>query len=541
MEDPIRRTTPLQKQGTTANGQLRLHMKMLLLLLALSTAIMGAWQSSDCDCPPKPRVKPSPQNKRETGINLQSPGALINGGAESAKSGETVKRSLVYEGTGKATLKYVPPEGAENLQWGGRAPDSFDGHYYVWNNVSPGESIPLSYSLKADQDGDIVSESVVTRFEDGTLRAETRYTYWDAPNGSGQEAPPSPPASLPDVAGQQVVLAPLWHVLPWIYVDPGVALTEKMCQDWHAYLASPKTFAAVRVPLPAPVGNPRANYPLPVVYGGRYSNTLKLLGYNPFATMMTYTVEYRPERFDFLGRQLPAKAGEHWIALGLSPTGGCPPGLPKVAGDWELKLDMWLDLDATPRVLPVYLCQEGQDPPPGVSAAAMQAVRLAGATRLSGLVVSSEQGEGITCAGPLRYDLGGSIDAPWLIEGPWGVGITRTHSITIEHMVVNRRASDMAVGLAHSSDLGVAWGLFEDEAGNQPLRLPITVASFDYKTFYLIGQAVPTSTAAGQYSLVVTATAGGEDRVTSALIWLGEWVAPPGGQVKVHLPTVMKQ
>lgn len=385
------------------------------------------------------------------------------------------------------------------------------------------------------------------------LATDTALAEWDGQssatsytalitNEKSRLAPAPPPAVVP-ARDHPSDVADLWKVGQWI--DPrGVTMTTAMCQDWFALLQSDDAFLALRAPV-----SPTADlegYPLPVVFGDPYSNTLQLISYDTFppVPVITVPVELRPERHTFLESKLPSAPGEHWVALGLvSETVTCP-GSALAAGDWEFKAQGTLDLTHQPHncegcVLPFYYCYEGQEAP-------LLSTALRGAL---GGDVTSYQGWGITCIGPYAAPL--LHDSEWSFGGASSAWVTPTQTITLGHYIhLNITSVPMTFTLDYTSSLDVEWSIYGgDWSGpdlGDPITPPIPVTPGDYKYFWMISDAVPTDTVAGAHSLVVTVTSvvSPTDSLWAAdAIWVGKWVAPPpgpGGDYRLYLPLVLK-
>ncbi|HSJ57365.1 MAG TPA: hypothetical protein VLC95_09305, partial [Anaerolineae bacterium] len=95
--------------------------------------------------------------------------------------------------------------------------------------------------------------------------------------------------------------------------------------------------------------------------------------------------------------------------------------------------------------------------------------------------------------------------------------------------------------------LDIGWGFYEGSASaldlDAPISQPFSVSGLAY--FWLVSAAVPTTTADGPYSIVLSATAvmtPADARWASDLIWVGDWVAPPlpTTRYRTYLPIVAK-
>ncbi len=332
-----------------------------------------------------------------------------------------------------------------------------------------------------------------------------------------------------------------WHLQYYVYASPAVTITQSECQDWADFLQSDDTFVGFR----APTSEDPSGWP--VIFTQPQSATLEVGG-----TSMIGYLEYRPERAAFLEENLPSASGEHWVPLGIetSPTLTCPSGeLVVEPGANELFLNLWLDLDATERVLPLYLCYEGQEGPPGVSAADLSIARLA--STLGGVGATSFQGDDITCLGPYQQplkeiDYGGPPSDDWVLLGPVFTTITPTQVISLEMVAEERMQDALTINLDYASDLDLAWGLYRNTDRSGPITPTVDPFEVDWDTSFWVIADVPGGDNApdpGPYTLVVTGTAqaGGSQSAHSVLLWQGVWVAPSDGGNELFLPAVLKQ
>lgn len=470
-----------------------------------------------------------------------------------ASPGQRVARQLGHNGTSSgSTVDYIyhPPAGATNFEWSGLGSGTVqqnpDGSFSL-ENIPAAASPTVQYNLPADLP--VGSQAVdVLQVEDGdAIHGAALYTSVEAGSeGTAAHAPSSARAGREGPSVQAIGQA--WHIQHAIYASQVFTITHAGCEDWVDFLQSNNAFLGFRATLSRTVG--ADSYAWPVVFTQPESATLRVVN-----TSMSTRIEYRPQRAAFLENHLPSSPGEHWVPLGIvtSPLQTCPegglvlgPGAGPVTGRSEVYLSLFLDLDATERVLPVYLCYEGQEGPPGAPPAAMAAARLAGA--LGGVGATAFQGDGITCLGPYPQplpDVWGGLH----LKGPVFTPITPTNTISLELEISTMAFRTITTTATFASDLPVAWGLFRDVAGTQPIApgvAPIVIDGPSWvKSFWAMAE-VPGGAAApspGPYALVVTATEqdDGSQQAHTALLWLGGWVAPPGGLRELYLPAVLKQ
>jgi hypothetical protein len=466
----------------------------------------------------------------------------LQANARQARPGERATRTLGGEGdplTTKVSYSWSPPWGATNLSYD-PAPDD-PGPPPVWLDRAPTQQINISYdqpSLPAGETTMLATDTALAEW-DG-YSSGTSFTTLITNEPSQPNVPPSLAAT--SARTNAAATAELWEVSRWVD-QPGITMTTDLCQDWFTLLQDDDAFLALRAPV-SPTAALTESYPLPIVFGGEYSNTLQLLSYSPFGPVITVPVELRPERHTFLETELPSAPGEHWMALGLiSDTVTCP-GYDLAADGWSFLVQGYLDMTHQPDncegcVLLTYYCYEGQEAP-----LVKAASRVLGASA----DVTSYQGWGITCVGPQA--------APLLHEHAWHLGgassawVTPTMTITFHHHIELDPSSDpMTFTLDYTDTLGVGWSIYGgDWAGpdtGDPITPAVAVPSGGWQHLWMISDPVPGDTAAGAYTLVITATSvvSPTDSLWAVdAIWVGDWVAPPttGYDRYVYLPLVVR-
>jgi hypothetical protein len=331
----------------------------------------------------------------------------------------------------------------------------------------------------------------------------------------------------------------LWETVMWHYTE-GLTLTAELCHD-YAHLFDPDTaFVALRFPVQPPTLPYSAPYTLPVSFRNDASPHAVLLDERafPVTSILTVPLEYKAQYLTFAENELPSAPGEHWLTLGAvsSPTIeiDCD-SLPDLAdSEWEVRTRVWLDFGgvqdtAMGHMLPLNYCYEGQELPSAMS----QALGQAGI---------SYQGWGITCVGPHYLTL---LDWPdWELTDQSGAWITPTQSVTFTHRIYKSTFKPLSFTLEVSSTLDAGWVIYDGQVGQTPVPDPLRVDSGATHYFRVVGQA-PVGTADGSYTLFVTART--DDtlpalRRVSDLMWVGNWVAPPGGtqSFSIYLPLVVK-
>ncbi len=524
----------------------------LLLAGLVYTVVFNTGCSDEEEEPVPIRTCPETDRLSRTRSDFQ---VRLQANAPQARPGERATRTLKGQGdpgTSKVTYSWTPPAGATNLSFN-PAPD-VDGPPALWLDLSPDKEINISYNQPSLPPGERASlaidvavaewdgQSSITSFTTLITNESLRVT---APRSRATLAPRSPAAE-----------AELWEIRQWTD-QGGITLTTDLCRDWFDLLQSDDTFLALRAPV-SPTTNITEGYPLPIVFGGSYSNTLQLFDYDTFSPVISAPVEVRPERFGFLENSLPSAPGEHWLALGLtSEPIICPAGLEIGPDRWGFKAIGYLDLahqvdSCQGCVLPVYYCYEGQEAPsiPGTKGGTVAAAVAQVLARTLG--VTSYQGEGITCFGPQAVPL--KDDAPqWQLGGATAVWVTPTQTITLYHSIhLDYNTDPMTFTLDHAGTLGVEWHLYDgdsiDPDLDAPLTLPITATREEPRYLWFISEPIPGQTASGAHTFFITATstmAPYESLWTSDQVWVGGWVIPPlepspGHRYRVYLPLVIK-
>ena len=339
-----------------------------------------------------------------------------------------------------------------------------------------------------------------------------------------------------------------WLVYEHYRTTEPMTVTSDLCQDWVDLLQSEQTFVGLRFPVLPPTLSYTEPYTLPLVIGPAGSS-LALLDerVSPATTVLTVPLEYRPEHHTFLENELPAAPGEHWLAMGVvtTPTIDCA-NVPTL-GKWTIDANLWLDFGGAADackgcVLPLYYCYAGQEPP----------APLAALGAVAG--VTSYQGWGITCLGPdALYLESGATTPPFTLGWTHTALITPTETISLSHYLYNSGAVPVTVTLAYSSTPGLPWGVYSgtQEAPDLPLAPIIGPIRLEdtwpesVRYFWMIA-TVPDGTPSGAGTLVITATDVTSPAITAStrdLLWVGDWVAPPGPPLwyRLYLPLMSRQ
>ena len=120
--------------------------------------------------------------------------------------------------------------------------------------------------------------------------------------------------------------------------------------------------------------------------------------------------------------------------------------------------------------------------------------------------------------------------------------ITRTQLVSHHHYL--RVNPGMMVTFSYSSSLGSNWNLYWGTLFGPDVGSPITGPEWVNATgagddhVWAVTQ-VPASAADGPHTLYLTASSGMTTSTATDLMWVGDWVAPAGGN-QVYLPTLIR-
>lgn len=458
-----------------------------------------------------------------------------NLGRTGALTGTRVSHGLLldsFDFTTPITYTWYPPAGASNFNFS-RKPE-LGGPPFVFRNVPANNAaIAVTFDLPETgaYGGDRLPELLTA--QQGTGPETTAYFL----NVLGQaEAMPEVTPAASTVAGVPVNM---WNVRRWMTRE-GITVTTESCQQAVDLLQSDAAFLAVQVPEPPHASGESALLPIysdPVIALDDLNGTLDLTGQATF----------RPERAAFVANAFPQEAGQIWVPLGVrqTPTLTCPTAAP--SGQWEIYTELTLDLSYAANLcegclLDVQLCYEGQELPG--NAAQRFVMERAFDSALEQLAeaapdasVQTYQNWGVTCAGPLPLQL---INDPewnnWMLMGASAQWITPTWTITLPHALEGGAFTPPAlIDLDYDAPFDADWHWSDGTATITP---PVSFAGgWPPTNVYLVG-TVPAGTPTGLYTVVVTATrqtAPTDFRVSSDMVWVGEWSPPSEGGAPTHL------
>jgi hypothetical protein len=462
---------------------------------------------------------------------------ITNTGSLYPTFGSLAERKLSWTGNQPDRLIYSPPPGATGVAF----PDPTKqpqpgGPPYVFQN--PPKDIPVQFNFPAAPQGVTtwtVSETLQSSNGTGTssVALDTSLTSTGAIVKSSASRIVAAP---PNLAAPNALVLQRWY-----WVD-NVTMTTSLCQQVVDWLQSSNTFVALRIPVTFPTGDSNY-YKNPALLVTDSTNQARIeLTDKTKSVMNPIPLVMRPERLTFAGNRLPAATGERWVTMGVAanPKATCPADLNLTA--WEFFLMVPFDLLGNTGEVPIYFCQEGQNPPP--LGQAVQKVLDRKPMLGSG---GGVQVDGITCIGPQSQNLSinpviqfGNPAIAWGIKPPREIKIF--HEVFVNTFPINLNFS------VNSPITGANWQLFWGDKTapypSQPVDTPATMPS-GINFIWLVG-TVPDGTVAGSYNVVISAEKAGDPTVKASvtdLLWVDVWVPPPlpGGLQYIHLPVIMQK
>jgi hypothetical protein len=462
--------------------------------------------------------------------------------------GSEITRDISYSaapGNDPTTIVWAPPEGAANFIFNHTPAPG--GPPFVFDNDPP-LTLPIHITYSAPQlptyrDTQVVGETFRASKVGSTDDVHV-LNYTISRSGAAAQAAfnPSSPTTPTGVTNSTTISAK--EVQRW-YGAPGKTMDTALCQQVFDWLQSDQTFAAMR--LPVSVGSD-PSYELPVLFpasgaAGAPKVRLEVNGM-PFAGTPSLPLEMRSDRITYMENSLPSASGEHWVALGVNQANKvtCPTGLNLT--HWEFYFEYPVNPAAPINAFPLYYCQEGQNPPPMGGTIPSPLMSLKKEVNAPGVQV-----EGITCLGPYEQNIN---TAPVIAVGHPNTLWNKypLDEIRLKHYV-------QVIGLAPtikfiiSSDLaGFGWKLYEgdDNAPNLSKEVDMTQAYTALPTmmfFWMIG-TVPAGTSPGPHTFSLRVEKSDDSSkygLSTDLVWVGSWVAPPppGGKIfGIYVPLVRK-
>jgi hypothetical protein len=464
---------------------------------------------------------------------------ITNTGSLNPVPGSLAERKLSWSGKQPDRLTYYPPPGATSLTFPDPTKQPLAGGppYFF---INPSKDIPVQFSFPAQPAG--VTAWTMTETLQSTNATGAQSVTLETKLGSavvGEKAPVKRPG-VQTARNQPVLGAPNALAMQrWYWVD-NVTMDTVLCQQIVDWLQSSSAFVALRTPVTFPTADP-AYYQAPVLLVPGNQARLELTDKTK-SVMNPIPLELRPERMTFVQNRLPAGVGERWVTVGVapSPKAICPADLNLSA--WEFFLNLPLDLFGNTGDVPLYFCQEGQNPPP----IGQVVQKVWGRKSLAG-TGGAVQADGITCIGPQPHSLAttftikfGNPAIAWGIKPPKEVKI-------FHELYVN--GFPLSLNFSIDSQInGANWKLYKGSETSPDLNQAIispAIIPGGVNFLWLVG-TVPDGTAAGSYNIVVNAEKVGDPAVKSSvtdLIWADIWVAPPlpGGMTYNYLPLILQK
>ena len=312
-------------------------------------------------------------------INQSTPSETLSRNVSTAP-GAQVSRLIGWMGSQPVKLVWNPPPDSKDFIFtdASKQPQP-GGPPFVF--TTPPASIPIQFTmptLPAGKTSIKVTETVEYNDALGS-RFTSLVTQLQNASGSSSDVLPRPQVSVPSAPQNLGATINALGLIRWIDFN-GVTLDTARCNQVTDWLQSKATFVALKVPVSAVApGNP--SFVLPMLFPPLVNKAqMQLHGYEPLPIkdFDPIPLELRPERMTFAENELqaPTPVGEQWqwVTMGAiqSPKTVCPDGLNYT--NWSYQITVPVDLVGKGTEIPIYFCQEGQDPPP-FAPAALQAFK----------------------------------------------------------------------------------------------------------------------------------------------------------------------
>ncbi|MCD4748651.1 MAG: hypothetical protein K8R59_04680 [Thermoanaerobaculales bacterium] len=473
---------------------------------------------------------------------------------KAADMAETVQIGLALERLGDedtAEVAWTPPEGAAGFQFTGMQPSNPGGPApFLYSSVpahngTPSEAdIQLTYQPPAVGGGYTFIDTVLATTDN------ERVEGFCLSHRAGAKA--SPAAALNQfVSAQRAKIqndVSAWRFKEWLYQSVGVQdLPLSEAETLVEYLLSGSFFVGLRFPVTQEVDV--LSYRLPVGMEAEDVPVLAILDHNlPWSgddlnqAVARLPLEYVPSRNEWLHNHLPVQSATRWAALApkQAPVTLLEDRFPIEAGRWELFTTGVVNLGHMPNscencILEVYMCHEGSGPPPFFES---------GFKAVAG-VFKTYQGDGVTCFGPLPVRLvdswGGipsDFDPPILLRGQGLSRVTPPGQVQFHHTL--ETSGSETISLTVESSRGRQWGFYEGDYEQPDLGRPITgnITVQGFTNVWLVAD-IPADAPAGSETVLLSAsrTAEPSKKVWATdVLWVGDWVAPPGGESRFWIP-----
>lgn len=469
----------------------------------------------------------------------------------------TIENQSGYSAT-QASVEYTVPAGATNVTIsGGTAYPLGDGSYRIQAPVNPeGQAPPLAsvviaYDAPATP-GECTETAIVTvGNEDDGHQATCTIKSLATSGGSGSPGetllalePASPPwRPQPRHAGpaSAAAQADIRSWAQWAHV-PGMALNTERCQQLLDAAQGGAYFLALSFPAAELATAQAGVFQSPVVVRGSTRPYLLLLDYTrpegEGREVLRLPLELDRAHLPVLmGSGLAASGGIlHPLRAAATPKATCPQNLSIPDGKWEWATEVPLDFgDAGSATrgpsFESYGCYAGSAPPlPFGTVAAIAAG------------VAWFQDNGITCMGPSPVHLEAAGNAALSLSGPVGARVRPPERVEQPHTLYNLSYGDLTVTATSVSSQGLPWKLYlggEDTPDlNHPVSGPVTLPRGASPRLWAVvdvpalgsplGGGRTVTQGAETHTLTVTSTADPDHpAVSTDLLWLGEWKAPP--------------
>ncbi len=442
-----------------------------------------------------------------------------------------IEAGSLPEGSRIEVLWY-PPEGASAFSFPAGQPLNPAGPPPFRFDEVVGSMVSLSYEL-VGKPGVVPVDTVEVLGPDETVTAAS-FAH------DGSSATSAVPARSQGQASSDL----WWKAQYWFQTYEG-DFTSEYAGEIFPFVQGGDVFLAVHFPVPGDAAS--KGYALPAVQRGDVAPELALVDYRqPLESnrVATFPLVYAPERHGFLESYLPSRSGWRWMALEASkdPAVEPPSGLPIPKDRWEFAAELTLEfpgIDGSARDTEVelYLCYEGQEAPPGFEASA------SAARAVFGEAFRSYAGEGVTCGGPVALRLadsqgefGAIPDPPFGIAEVGVAHVTPPARTQLQYILENYGSSDVTVDLEIASDRGNTWKAYggdwsgAPDLGN-PLGNRVTIPVNGGMEAWLV-RDVASDEDDGMETVTLTVKDASDSTKSvwqTGTVWIGDWVAPPGG------------
>jgi hypothetical protein len=446
-----------------------------------------------------------------------------------------------FTGFEAVDVEWTPPDGSTGHRFLALPPSDTDGEPPFEFSSVPTESgqpdapvLSMSYVPPAVGGDHTFVDTIIATAPDGTIEA------FSLSHAVGASV--SAEASLDHLLrSKAAMVGPAWRFNHWLYLPGGgeeLALAD--AQEVMDYLQSGDFFIGVRFPVPTeadvlpyrlPVAMPPNDLPVIAIV----DHDLPWQDDDRSQSVGDVTLEYLPERNEWLENTMPDVPATRWAAL--APSGDevafMEERFPLDAGVWEFYVTGIVELMDQPAgcdgcVLEIFACHEGSEPPP-----VFDTLLSLGWAKTAGV-----QTDGVTCVGPWAERLVDSwsgspadFDPPFAFSGQGVRRVQPPETVQFRHLLQTDGSQTMSFRVETTGS--GTWTLYEGDFDGPDLGRPVTgnltVTGFD--EVWLVGD-IPGDAPSGPEQVTVyagRASAPAAELWVTNVVWVGEWVPPEGG------------